>query len=122
MYVEDSTPPAPPQVTATVPPSPSRSTMPHVQGTAPEATSVTLYGTPDCTGTVLGMGPVTADAFDIQATVTTPITPSIYPPPPEPQRWPRPRRPPPTKPPRGSARRCSAARRRRRRATRARRR
>jgi hypothetical protein len=56
-YVEDSTAPAAPTVSATDPVSPSSNNQPKVKGTAEAASTVDLYTAADCSGTPLASGP-----------------------------------------------------------------
>ena len=49
-YTEDSTPPAPPTLTGTDPPSPANENSPRVQGSASPTARVRLYATADCSG------------------------------------------------------------------------
>ena len=55
-YVEDSTAPAAPSITSTDPASPANNNAPKVKGTAESASTVLLYKTSDCTGTVAATG------------------------------------------------------------------
>ena len=55
-YTEDSTPPAAPTISATVPDSPANDNEPEVTGSAEEGSIVSIYGDPSCTGPVLGGG------------------------------------------------------------------
>ena len=49
-YVENSSPPAAPTITASVPGSPSSDNYPLLKGTAPAGSTVTLYQSGDCSG------------------------------------------------------------------------
>ncbi|WP_354698997.1 hypothetical protein DSM112329_04697 [Paraconexibacter sp. AEG42_29] len=70
-YVNNRTPPAPPSLTSTDPPSPARDLTPAVIGTAAAGTTVALYTEATCTGTPLATG--TAAALgDAGLTVTVP--------------------------------------------------
>ena len=55
-YVEDSSPPAAPSLTATDPASPGSSNDPKVKGTAEAGSTVRLYTTSDCSGTPVATG------------------------------------------------------------------
>src|SRR3954451_10316878 len=56
-YVEDSTAPAVPTVDSTDPASPANENDPKVIGSAETGSTVDLYATDDCTGTVAASGP-----------------------------------------------------------------
>ena len=56
-YVEDSTAPSPPILSATKPASPGRSASPTVMGSAAPGSTVRLFATPDCSGTPLASVP-----------------------------------------------------------------
>jgi hypothetical protein len=56
-YVEDSTAPAAPTVSATDPASPANNNKPKVTGTAEAGSTVKLYTAADCSGTELASGP-----------------------------------------------------------------
>lgn len=68
-FVEDSMAPAAPAIVDTVPPTPSRSVVPTVRGTAEAGTTITLYPNANCTGTMLGTG--TTDGSGMFAVVGT---------------------------------------------------
>ncbi|MDQ3935425.1 MAG: Ig-like domain-containing protein, partial [Actinomycetota bacterium] len=70
-YVEDSTAPAAPTGLASEPDSPSNDETPAITGTAEAGSTVTLFGTDDCTGTPLGSGSA-ADFASPGITVTVP--------------------------------------------------
>jgi ELWxxDGT repeat protein len=55
-YVEDSTAPAAPQITATAPASPANNNSPRLLGPAEAGSTVKIYTTTDCTGTVAAQG------------------------------------------------------------------
>jgi DNA-binding beta-propeller fold protein YncE len=55
-YVEDSTPPAAPSLTATTPASPANNNSPKIQGSAEAGSTVRLYKTADCSGTAAATG------------------------------------------------------------------
>ena len=57
-YVEDSTAPPKPTITATNPPSPANNNDPKIKGTAEAASTVKLYSGVNCSGTVIDSGPV----------------------------------------------------------------
>ena len=48
--------PAAPTITGTTPPSPAQTASPHVLGTAPAGSTVSLYATADCSGTPVATG------------------------------------------------------------------
>jgi hypothetical protein len=54
-YVEDSTPPDAPTVTASVPGSPANNNSPRIRGTAEAGTTVRLFTSQDCTGAPLSI-------------------------------------------------------------------
>jgi putative glycosyl hydrolase len=56
LYVEDSTAPAPPQITDTDPNSPANDNAPKVKGLAEAGSTVSLYKAFACTGTRLALG------------------------------------------------------------------
>jgi hypothetical protein len=62
-YAEDSTPPAPPDLTATVPDSPANDNSPSVKGTAEPGSTIRLYTTSDCSDVPAGSG--SAGAFSL---------------------------------------------------------
>lgn len=55
--VDDPSPPTKPTITASVPASGSNDNSPEIRGTAPAGSTVRLYGTANCTGSVLASGP-----------------------------------------------------------------
>ncbi|MFQ5426819.1 MAG: hypothetical protein ACE5EV_07040, partial [Gaiellales bacterium] len=63
VYVEDSTPPAPPVVDGTSPASPANANSPAVFGTAEAGSTVELFGAAGCLGDVLATG--TAEEFGV---------------------------------------------------------
>ncbi|MHA2609851.1 MAG: Ig-like domain-containing protein, partial [bacterium JZ-2024 1] len=79
-WVIDITPPDPPILTSTSPPSPSKtSTTPTINGTAEPASTINLYTTPDCTGTISGTGNAdNAGNFSIGVTVSPNSTTTFY--------------------------------------------
>ncbi len=77
-YVEDSSPPAQPVLTASDPPSPSTDTTPFIIGTADAGSTVRLYSDAGCTN--LAAPAATADTFaapGIEVTVT-PGTTTVF--------------------------------------------
>jgi hypothetical protein len=70
-YVEDSTAPAPPQITATTPASPANSNSPKVRGSAEAGSSVRLYKAAGCTGSPAVTGSATRFA---SPGLTAPVT------------------------------------------------
>src|SRR5207244_3469231 len=58
-YVEDSTPPAAPTLSGTVPASPANQNAPTVQGLAEAGSTVRLYIAAGCTSAVAGTGTAT---------------------------------------------------------------
>jgi alpha-tubulin suppressor-like RCC1 family protein len=78
-FIEDSSVPAVPTLSGTVPPSPSNDTNPAVQGTADPGVTVTLYTSSTCTTGVLGSGIADgAGAFSIAVIVPLNQTTAIY--------------------------------------------
>ncbi len=75
-FNEDSTAPNAPALNS-IPPS-STSTMPTLTGSAEAGTTVAVYASSNCSGTMLAMGPATGGTFSIGVTVTantsTPFT------------------------------------------------
>jgi len=70
-YIEDSTQPAAPTLTATIPPSPANDNSPEIAGTAESGSTVRLYTTPDCTGAPAATGTAaTFAAAGLTATVS----------------------------------------------------
>jgi Ca2+-binding RTX toxin-like protein len=59
-YVEDSTPPAAPTLTATVPDSPANNNSPKIKGTADANTTISLYANATCTGVPIATGTAAA--------------------------------------------------------------
>ena len=55
-YIEDSTPPAAPTITATVPASPANNNSPKVKGTAAAGTTVKIYASGTCSGSPVAQG------------------------------------------------------------------
>src|SRR5262249_42300554 len=49
-FVVDTTAPRPPELTATVPPSPANENPPKLVGSAPAGSTVRIYGSADCSG------------------------------------------------------------------------
>jgi hypothetical protein len=78
-YVEDSTGPAAPEVTATDPVSPANNNNPKVKGTAPDGTTVDLYVASDCSGTPAVSGTAAEfSAAGIEVTVPDNSSTSFY--------------------------------------------
>ncbi len=78
-YVEDSTPPSAPVLTASTPISPSNNNNPSISGTAEAASTVKLYATANCTGGIVGT--VTATGGGTFSTAVTAVganTTTIY--------------------------------------------
>lgn len=78
-YVEDSTPPAVPSVTETVPVSPSSNNSPQIRGTADAGSTVRLYTNDTCTSAVAASG--NAAAFTtpgLTVTVASDSTTTFY--------------------------------------------
>jgi len=77
-YTHDNTPPAPPVLSATEPPSPAASDTPTVIGTAEAGSFVTLYTDPDCLGTIAGQGQTSSGGgFSLTAQVGQNVTTAI---------------------------------------------
>jgi hypothetical protein len=75
----DSTPPAPPVLTGTTPASPANNNNPRIIGTAEAGSTVKLYRTSDCTGTLAGQGSAgTFGAPGIRVTVANNSTTTYY--------------------------------------------
>ena len=69
-YVEDSSPPAKPSITATAPSSPANDNSPKVKGFAEAGSIVKLYAGAKCSGAVIDSGPAaTFDSPGLTATV-----------------------------------------------------
>ncbi|MFT7579968.1 MAG: hypothetical protein ACI9MR_001635 [Myxococcota bacterium] len=78
-YRHDVTKPAPPNLVATTPPSPARSTSPTVTGTAEALTTVRLYTNASCSAANAGPANVSnAGAFSVTATVGANATTPFY--------------------------------------------
>lgn len=78
-YVEDSTPPALPEILATVPASPSSDATPDVSGTAEASAIVRLYGSASCAGA--GLGEAAADAagaFTVAASLPADVPTTLH--------------------------------------------
>jgi hypothetical protein len=63
VYVEDSTPPAAPTITATDPGSPANHNSPKLKGTAEAGSTLTLYTNASCTPSGSQIATATAEAF-----------------------------------------------------------
>ncbi len=77
-YTQDSVAPGAPQLTSTSPASPSQSNAPIVNGTAEAGATVELYGTSNCTGTLLGSAQAAGGTFAIPISVTDNTTVTVY--------------------------------------------
>ena len=78
-YVEDSTAPAAPGVTASSPASPAGDNSPWLRGTAAPGSTVSIYTTSDCTGTPVGNGSAAAFADPgLQVSATSDTTTTYY--------------------------------------------
>ncbi|MGE0550750.1 MAG: Ig-like domain-containing protein [Kofleriaceae bacterium] len=69
MYIEDSLAPATPEITGTLPASPSRSTNPAVRGTGEPAAEILLFATADCSDT-----PIATGTADLDGSFSIPIS------------------------------------------------
>ena len=77
-FTVDTVPPAPPQITATVPASPANNNNPKVRGSAAAGSTVRLYKTAGCTGAPVATGPATQFASPgLSATVADNTTTSF---------------------------------------------
>jgi hypothetical protein len=75
----DSTPPNPPVLTGTTPASPANNNNPRIIGTAEAGSTVKLYKTSDCTGTLAGQGSAgTFGVPGIRVTVADNSTTTYY--------------------------------------------
>ncbi|MBA3287264.1 MAG: hypothetical protein H0U21_04450, partial [Acidimicrobiia bacterium] len=71
LYVHDTVLPAPPIVAGSTPSSPSNATAPSVTGPTEALATVTLFATPDCSGTMVGAGTAGLDGtFSAPVTIT----------------------------------------------------
>jgi hypothetical protein len=78
-YTHDGVAPTAPTLMGTDPVSPGTSTQPGFQGNAEPGTTVRLYTTTSCTGTVLASGAVGGTAtFTLPVTVTANTTTTVY--------------------------------------------
>jgi hypothetical protein len=78
-YVEDSSGPDTPTITDTDPDSPANDNNPEVKGTAESGSTVTLYTTSDCTGTVAASGSASSFASPgLTAAVSNNSTTNFY--------------------------------------------
>ncbi len=74
-YVEDSTSPAAPQITSTSPTSPANDNNPEVKGSAEAGSTVRLYESPSCGGSIEAQGSAAAFASPgLTATVANDVT------------------------------------------------
>src|SRR5207248_1665869 len=77
-YSEDSTPPAAPTVLTTNPTSPSNQTSLLITGQAEAGSTVRIYTTPDCSGSMLAAGSASDLAAGISVTALSDSTTSFY--------------------------------------------
>jgi hypothetical protein len=78
-YTLDTTPPATPVLTATVPASPSNSVVtPLVEGSSDAGTTVRIFTAPDCTGTPVATVLAVSGSFSVGVTVAANSTTTFY--------------------------------------------